>query len=144
MEFMDVDLDLGDDLRLHPLAVGDAALLAEATSGEKAPSLCGAHLAGPYSLGDAQAALAAWDPAEGGQFSLGILRGQRLVGGWVDAGQPGEYRAGVLGAAGGARPGCRLPCGGRRDAVGPSRARRSRDLAGDRARQRALITARPA
>src|SRR5260370_19991528 len=84
MEFMDVDLDLGDDLRLRPLAVGDAALLAEATSGEKAPSLWGAHPAGPYSLGDAQAALAAWDPAEGGQFSLGILRGPRLVGAvWV-------------------------------------------------------------
>ncbi len=77
---MDVDLDLGDDLRLRPLAVGDAALLAEATSGEQAPSLWGAHPAGPYSPGDAQAALAAWDPAAAGQFSLGILRGQRLVG----------------------------------------------------------------
>jgi hypothetical protein len=39
MEFVDVDLDLGDDLRLRPLAVGDAALLAEATSGERSPSL---------------------------------------------------------------------------------------------------------
>jgi len=80
MEFMDVDLDLGDDLRLRALADSDAALLAEATSGEKAPSLWGAHPAGPYSLGDAQAALAAWDPGAGGQFSLGILRGQRLIG----------------------------------------------------------------
>ena len=78
--FMDVDLDLGDDLRLRPLAAGDAALLAEATSGEKAPSLWGAQPAGPYSLGDAQAALAAWDPDAGGPFSLGILRGRRLVG----------------------------------------------------------------
>ena len=77
---MDVDLDLGDDLRLRPLAAGDAALLTEATSGEKAPSLWGAQPAGPYSLGDAQAALAAWDPDAGGPFSLGILRGRRLVG----------------------------------------------------------------
>jgi RimJ/RimL family protein N-acetyltransferase len=80
MEFMDVDLDLGDDLQLRALAVGDAALLAEATSGEKEPSLWGAHPVGPYSLGDAQAALAAWDPDAGGQFSLGVSRGQRLVG----------------------------------------------------------------
>jgi RimJ/RimL family protein N-acetyltransferase len=80
MEFMDVDLDLGDDLRLRPLAVGDAALLAEATSGEKSPSLWGAYPAGPYSLRDAQAALAAWDPDAGGHFCLGILRGPRLVG----------------------------------------------------------------
>ena len=80
MEFMDVDLDLGDDLRLRSLAPGDAALLIEATSAEEAPSLWGANPAGPYSLAAAQAALAAWDPAAGGQFSLGILRGQRLVG----------------------------------------------------------------
>jgi RimJ/RimL family protein N-acetyltransferase len=80
MEFVDVDLDLGDDLRLRPLAVGDAALLAEATSGEKSPSLWGAHPAGPYALSDAQAALAAWDPDAGGQFCLGILRGPQLVG----------------------------------------------------------------
>jgi len=80
MKVMDVDLDLGDALRLRALAAGDAALLAEATSGETAPSLWGAHPAGPYSLADAQAALGAWNPAAGGQFSLGILRGQRLVG----------------------------------------------------------------
>jgi RimJ/RimL family protein N-acetyltransferase len=80
MEFMDVDLDLGDDLRLRPLAVGDAALLAEATSREKGQSLWGAHPSGRYSLCDARTALAAWDRDAGGQFSLGILRGQRLVG----------------------------------------------------------------
>src|SRR5262252_9972883 len=80
MEFMNVDLDLGDDLRLRPLAIGDAALLTEATSAEKAPSLWGPQPAGPYSLAAAQAALAAWDPGAGGQFSLGIVRGQRLVG----------------------------------------------------------------
>src|SRR5512133_3965162 len=33
-----------------------------------------------YSLHDAQAALLAWDPAAGGQFSIGILRGQQLLG----------------------------------------------------------------
>jgi RimJ/RimL family protein N-acetyltransferase len=80
MEFMDVDLDLGDDMRLRALAVGDDALLAEATSGEKEPALWGPRPAGPYSLGDAHAALTAWDPSAGGQFSLGILRGPRLLG----------------------------------------------------------------
>ena len=77
---MDVDLELGDELRLRVLAASDAALLAEATSGEPGRSLWGAHPAGPYSLYDARAALAAWDPAVGGQFSLGILRGRRLLG----------------------------------------------------------------
>jgi RimJ/RimL family protein N-acetyltransferase len=77
---MDVDLDLGDDLRMRPLVQEDAALLAEATSGESAPSLWGPRPAGPYSLREAQAALAAWDPVAGGQFSVGILRGRRLIG----------------------------------------------------------------
>jgi hypothetical protein len=77
---VDVDLDLGEDLRLRVLAAADAALLAEATSGEPGRSLWGAQPAGPYSLRDAHTALASWDPAAGGQFSLGILRGQRLLG----------------------------------------------------------------
>jgi RimJ/RimL family protein N-acetyltransferase len=80
MELMDVDLDLGDDLRLRALVRADAALVAEATSGEPGRSLWGAHPAGPYSLRDAHLALAAWDPAAGGQFSLGIMAGQRLLG----------------------------------------------------------------
>ena len=80
MDLMEVDLDLGDDLRLRALATGDAALLAEATSNEPGRSLWGAHPAGPYSLRDAYAALAAWDPAAAGQFSLGILHGPRLLG----------------------------------------------------------------
>jgi len=80
MKLMGVDLELGDELRLRVLAADDAALLAEATSAEPGRSLWGAHPAGPYSLYDARAALAAWDPAVGGQFSLGILRGQRLLG----------------------------------------------------------------
>ncbi len=77
---MDVDLDLGDDLRMRALVQDDAALLAEATSGELAPSLWGPRPAGPYSLRDAQAALAAWDPGAGGQFSVGIFHGRRLLG----------------------------------------------------------------
>jgi RimJ/RimL family protein N-acetyltransferase len=80
MEFMDVDLDLDDDLRLRPLTVNDAGLVVESTRAEREPSLWGARPAGPYSLGDAQAALASWDPDAGGQFSLGVLRGRRLVG----------------------------------------------------------------
>lgn len=77
---MDFDLKLGADLRLRALVNADAALLAEATSGERGRSLWGAHPVGPYSLPGAQAALAAWDPAAGGQFSLGILQGRRLLG----------------------------------------------------------------
>lgn len=77
---MDASLDLGDELRLRPLTVSDAAVLTEATSGEPGRSLWGAYPAGPYSLRDAQAALVAWDPAAGGQFSLGVVRGHRLLG----------------------------------------------------------------
>jgi RimJ/RimL family protein N-acetyltransferase len=76
----EANLDLGNGLRMRVLVTGDAALLAEATSGEPAPSLWGPRPAGPYSLQDAQAALAAWDRAAGGQFSLGILHSQRLLG----------------------------------------------------------------
>src|SRR5215472_18214808 len=77
---MDVDLDLGDTMRLRALTAGDAYLLAEATSGEPGAALWGPRPAGPYSLPDARAALAAWDPAAGGQFSLGVLDGQQLLG----------------------------------------------------------------
>jgi RimJ/RimL family protein N-acetyltransferase len=76
----DLDLSLGDDLRVRPLVTGDAALLAEATSGESASSLWGPRPVGPYSRSDAQAALTAWDPAAGGQFSIGILEGSHLLG----------------------------------------------------------------
>ncbi|MFE5403319.1 GNAT family N-acetyltransferase [Streptomyces sp. NPDC056580] len=79
MRFTDVELGFGD-LRLRTLVSTDAALLVEATSGEPGRSLWGAHPVGPYSLRDAQVALAAWDPATAGQFSLGILRGRRLLG----------------------------------------------------------------
>src|SRR5258708_25090069 len=75
----DLPLDLGDGLRLRALVPDDAALRAEATSGETAPSLWGPRPAGPYSLPDARAALAAWAPAAG-QFSLGVLDGQQLLG----------------------------------------------------------------
>jgi RimJ/RimL family protein N-acetyltransferase len=77
---MDLDLDLGDHLRMRALVQDDAPLLAEATSGESAPSLWGPRPAGPYSLREAQVALAAWDPVAGGQFSVGILRSRRLIG----------------------------------------------------------------
>jgi RimJ/RimL family protein N-acetyltransferase len=82
MRFMwsDLTLDLGDGLYLRALVSDDAALLAEATSGETARSLWGPRPAGPYSLPDARVALAAWNPAAGGQFSLGVLGGQQLLG----------------------------------------------------------------
>jgi RimJ/RimL family protein N-acetyltransferase len=76
----DLDLSLGDGLRMRILVEDDAALLVEATSGESAPSLWGPRPLGPYSLHDGQAALSAWDPAAGGQFSVGILHGQQLLG----------------------------------------------------------------
>ena len=71
-------LDLGQGLLLRVLVPEDAALLVSATSGESAPALWGPHPAGPYSLGDAQAALAEWDRA--GQLSVGILSGHQLLG----------------------------------------------------------------
>ena len=73
-------LDLGHGLHMRVLVTDDAALLAEATSEEQDPALWGPRPAGPYSLRDAQAALSAWDPAAGGQFSIGILRGRQLLG----------------------------------------------------------------
>ncbi|QKG19087.1 GNAT family N-acetyltransferase [Actinomadura verrucosospora] len=76
-----MDLDLGDGgLRLRTLDTADAALLVEATSAETGRSLWGDRPLGPHSLSDAQAALAAWDPATPGQFSLGVLRDGRLLG----------------------------------------------------------------
>jgi RimJ/RimL family protein N-acetyltransferase len=42
--------------------------------------LWGPRPAGPYTPRDAHAALSAWDPAAGGQFSLGILRGRQHLG----------------------------------------------------------------
>jgi len=76
----DLTVNLGDCLQLRALVPDDAALLAESTSGETAPSLWGPRPAGPYSLSDARAALLAWDPASASQFSLGILDGQQLLG----------------------------------------------------------------
>ncbi|HYU04674.1 MAG TPA: GNAT family protein [Jatrophihabitantaceae bacterium] len=76
----DLNLDLGKGLHMRTLVADDAALLAESTSEESAPSLWGPRPAGPYSLHDGQAALSAWDPAAGGQFSIGILHGQQLLG----------------------------------------------------------------
>jgi hypothetical protein len=70
---MDLDLSLGDDLHMRVLVEDDAALLAEATSGETAPALWGPRPAGPYALAEGYAALSAWDPGAGGQFSPGIL-----------------------------------------------------------------------
>jgi RimJ/RimL family protein N-acetyltransferase len=76
----DLNVNLGDGLHMRTLLTEDAALLAEATSGESAPSLWGPRPMGPYSLHDAQTALSAWDPAAGGQFSVGILHAERLLG----------------------------------------------------------------
>jgi RimJ/RimL family protein N-acetyltransferase len=76
----DLKLTLGKGLHMRTLVADDAALLAEATSGESEPALWGPRPAGPYSLHDGQAALSAWDPAAGGQFSVGVLHGQQLLG----------------------------------------------------------------
>jgi len=75
-----LDLDIGSGIHVRALAIKDAAMLVDATSRESAAALWGPRPAGPYSLHDAQAALLAWDPAAGGQFSVGILRGQQLLG----------------------------------------------------------------
>jgi RimJ/RimL family protein N-acetyltransferase len=77
---MDPDVNLGDGLHARTLAAGDAPLLVEATSAETEPSLWAGRPLGPYSPRDAQNALSEWDPAARGQFSIGILRGQRLLG----------------------------------------------------------------
>ncbi|GHJ37284.1 GNAT family N-acetyltransferase [Streptomyces sp. TS71-3] len=77
---LDLDLEIGDGLRLRVLAKDDADLLVEATSGESARSLWDAYPVGPYSLIDGKKALAAWDPDEGGQFSVGVMDGNRLLG----------------------------------------------------------------
>jgi hypothetical protein len=74
------NLDLANGLHLRVLVRDDAALLVEATREEQDPALWGPRPAGPYSLRDAQAALSAWDPAAGGQFSIGILKGRQLLG----------------------------------------------------------------
>ena len=76
----DLNLDLSNGLHMRSLRKEDAALLAEATSREPAPSLWCPRPAGPYTLHDAQSALSAWDPAAGGRFSIGVLRGRRLLG----------------------------------------------------------------
>src|SRR5262249_48186597 len=76
----DLTLDLGNGLHARALLIDDAALLAESTSSETAPSLWGPRPGGPYSLPDARAALAAWDPAAGGQFSVGVLDDHQLLG----------------------------------------------------------------
>lgn len=76
---MRLDLSLGDGLHARVLAAEDAALLVEATHAETAPSLWGARPVGPYAPHDAEAALSLWDPAAGGQFSIGVLRARRLL-----------------------------------------------------------------
>ena len=65
---------------MRVLAAAAAALLVEATAAESAPALWGPRPAGPYTAADARAALAAWDPDAGGQLSLGMLGGRRLLG----------------------------------------------------------------
>ena len=77
---MDLNLRLGDGLYARVLAADDAVLLVEATSRETARSLWAGRPAGPYALHDARAALSLWDPAAQGQFSVGILREERLLG----------------------------------------------------------------
>lgn len=74
------DLDLGAGLRLRTLTSHDAELVVQATGTETAPALWAPHLAGPYTLKDAHAALRAWDPAAGGQVSYGILDNDHLLG----------------------------------------------------------------
>ena len=76
----DPNLSLGHGLRMRALVTEDADLLVQATSRESEPSLWGPRPAVPYSLHDGRAALSAWDPAAGGQFSIGVLRGRQLLG----------------------------------------------------------------
>lgn len=76
----DLNPNLGPTRSMRVLGLADAELLTEATSGESGAALWGPRPAGPYSLADARAALAAWDPAAGGKFSVGILAGRRLLG----------------------------------------------------------------
>jgi RimJ/RimL family protein N-acetyltransferase len=83
------DLDLGGGLHMRALVTADAALVAEATSGESESSLWGPRPVGPYSLDEAQATLSDWDPAAGGQFSLGILQSQQS--------QPSQQLLGAIG-----------------------------------------------
>jgi RimJ/RimL family protein N-acetyltransferase len=80
MEGVDMDLDIGAGLTMRVLLVEDAALLVEATGAESEAALWSPRPAGPYSLRDARTALSAWDPGAGGQISVGILQGARLVG----------------------------------------------------------------
>ncbi|MFC5185553.1 GNAT family N-acetyltransferase [Actinomadura harenae] len=68
-----------DDLQLRILDAADVASVVEATSAEPGHSLWG-PLLGPYTPSDARAALTDWDPAAGGQFSVGIFRDERLLG----------------------------------------------------------------
>lgn len=77
---VEIDLELGGGLYTRVLEAGDAPLVVEATGGETGRSLWGAHPVGPYTSHDAQAALELWDPDAYGQFSVGILRGERLLG----------------------------------------------------------------
>jgi hypothetical protein len=64
--------------RRRMLAGPDAALVVEATRGESEPGLWGALPAGPYTLKQAQAAMAAWTP-EHDQVSYGMIRAGRLL-----------------------------------------------------------------
>lgn len=75
----EVDIDLGD-VRLVTLGAEHADLLVEATGRESEPALWGPRPAGPYTLADAQAALAAWDPDAGRQVSVGAVLDGRLLG----------------------------------------------------------------
>lgn len=72
-------LDLGGGLVVRTLAPDDGGMLVEATRGEVAPALWGPRPAGPYTMGDATAALRAWDPCAGGQVSFGVLADDRLL-----------------------------------------------------------------
>jgi RimJ/RimL family protein N-acetyltransferase len=77
---MDLDLDLAlGGSRLRTLRSGDAPLLVEATGQERARSLWGARPIGPYDLTSAQAALAEWESAAGGQVSYGVVQDGRLL-----------------------------------------------------------------
>lgn len=79
---LDVSLELeaGLQLRLLTPTPRDVDLLVEATSGENARSLWGAHPCGPYSADDARTALHDWDPDTSGQASYGMLRDGRMLG----------------------------------------------------------------
>ncbi|HEY4455465.1 MAG TPA: GNAT family N-acetyltransferase [Pseudonocardiaceae bacterium] len=74
---IDLDLDLGDGLRLRNLGPDDVDLVVAGTATETAPALWGPRPRGPYSADEAASALREW---AGSQVSYGLIRDGALLG----------------------------------------------------------------